>query len=75
MTPQMKQFIQELADLLAKHDVELEAVEDNHRWTPCVDGIECTMTAHYTDDSTAREYCEIRLPKWIDNNTLKDLIQ
>ena len=74
MTKQMKQFLTELADLLEKHDVELEATEHIRHWSSYVDGIECSMTARYNEDNP-REHCDIKLPIFTAASDIRDVIK
>ena len=73
MTEQMKQFLTELADLIDKHDVELEATECQGSYYTNVDGIECYMEAHYKD--VKRDNCTIKLPVFTDANDIRTIIE
>jgi len=75
MTKEMKTFLAELADLLEKHDVELEATEGTGYYSTYVDGIDCTMNGRYDDSEVLRKYCDVSLPINIDAETLRNISQ
>lgn len=75
MTNESKLFIKELTELLDKHNVSMEAVDDDSDYYPSVNGIECCMHTMYDDDfNIIRNYQTFRLPVEIDSKlTDKDI--
>ena len=66
MTKDMYEFLEELAGLLIKHNVELEAVDDDADYYPSVAGIECSIKSKY-------ESIE-RLGIYTDGDSIKKLL-
>ena len=75
MTKEMKTFLIEFTNLLEKHGVELDAVEETSGYSNYVDGIDCTMEGKYKDNVCIKEYCDIRLPVNVSAQDLYDLVK
>jgi hypothetical protein len=75
MTEEMKLFLKELADLMQKHDVELEATETSSGYSNHVDGIEVEQQGIYANGKTYREQSSFRLYRYTDAESIRELIE
>lgn len=71
MQQRMKDFLSELADLLEKYKVEMEAVDNSESYYPAVGGVEFQMSPDY---DFGLDYCEFRIRKYSDANTIREQI-
>lgn len=59
MTPQMKDFLQELSALMKKHEVEMEITDASTSYPAGYPaGICFRQTSRYEDDVQVMDYCE-----------------
>ena len=73
MTPQMKAFMLELADLMEKHDVQLEVEFDQHAYGAPALGVTASMDSKYDheQDKSVRDFCEYRLGLEFDGQDVR----
>ena len=62
MNQHMKLFLTELAELLNKYDIEMEAIDDGALYYPAVGGIEFGQKAIYDNNKQLREYSFYTIP-------------
>lgn len=76
MTKDMAAFLNELADLLEKHDVEMEALEATIGYDCYADGIEFTINSKWNDEGgLVREFIEVNVGRWPDPKWLRDIAE
>ena len=78
MNKHMNLFLTELADLLIKHDIEMEATDDGANYYPSISGIEFFQKAVYDSDDSddpIREYSYYSVPKCINGNDIITILK
>jgi hypothetical protein len=59
ITPQLRQFLNELADLLEKHRTTFCAVEDSRGYATTTEGFEFSQSSEWDSDANlTRNFCE-----------------
>lgn len=69
MVPEMRQFLLEFAELLDKHKVDCEAVDDGASYNASVDGVEFYIAA----SGTFKDYM-VKLPQTFDASSVTNLL-
>jgi len=67
-TPEMKAFLLALADLMVKHDVSIEAIEETRGYATWCDGIEFQLWG-----GAQRETCTMKTNRTPDAKDLREL--
>jgi len=71
MTQDMQNFLRELAALLEKHGVEIEALEETQNWETYCAGIEFTAWSKYdAEGQPIRETCQVATSRTPDAREL-----
>jgi len=74
VTEQMKAFLEELATLLEKHEVELEGYETDDGPMSHCDGIEITQESKWDGTELIRDRCEVILPRWTKGKDIRNYL-
>ena len=70
-TKHMKDFLNELAELFDKYNIEAEAVDDDANYYPSVDGVEFDQKSDFEKEIS---YCSIRLPRYFDASDIRKIL-
>lgn len=66
----MQNFLREFAELLRKHDVNIEATERTKGYECYCDGIEFQIWGQYNDGEKLRDACTVKTSKYPDAEEL-----
>jgi len=74
LSPQMIQFMTELADLLEKHSVEFNGREKTCYYSTYMDGIDVDQDAIYDDGDVVRPYASLEMGSYISADVIRNAI-
>jgi hypothetical protein len=72
MNEEMRLFLLELADLMERHHVTGEAVDDGVDYYPSVDGVEFDLSG---DFESGREYCNAKIPRYFNPEDIRKVAE